>query len=139
MTQEQLPLLTVLVLENFALFPHSLVHFRLASLSPVQRKTLEQAASSGEKILVIKSRTGVINAPRQSDLHRIGVTARVEPGIETRDYDFIRVIGEQRAELVELQELQGELKASVCLLPHIAAKDATARDAFASAMAAHED
>jgi ATP-dependent Lon protease len=139
MTQEQLPLLAVLVLENFTLFPYSLSHFRLGALSPVQRKVLEQAASSGEKILVIKSRTGLINAPRQSDLHHLGVTARVDPGIDAREDSFIRVIGEKRAELVELQEHQGELKASIRLLPHIAAKDSIARDAFSPAMAAREE
>jgi len=139
MTQEQLPLLAVLVLENVTLFPHSLRHFFLAKMSPAQRKILEQAASSGEKILVIKSRPGVINAPCQADLHRIGVTARVGPGIEFQEHSSIRVIGEQRAELVQLQEHQGELKASVRLLPHIAAKDSIARDAFSLAMKSQED
>lgn len=107
MTQEQPPLLAVFVLENFALFPHSVAHFGLEQLSTVQRTILEHAITSGEKILVIKSGTGLLATACQSDLHGIGVTAKVDPRGEAWDPGSIRVVGEQRAELVELQEIQG--------------------------------
>jgi ATP-dependent Lon protease len=134
-TEERLLTLPVLVLKDFALFPHCIARFHVEQMSPAQRHMLENASASNTSIFIIKSRSGVIETPTQADLHRIGIVARAGPKQTAGKWTAIQVSGASRGELVDLQHAQERLTAQVRQLPHVPAKDEAALEAFKTAMA----
>ena len=139
MTEELLLTLPVLVLKDFALFPHCIAWFQLELMSETQRQMLENAFLSNTSIFFVKSRSGVIDTPTQADLHRIGIVAKAGPKRTSSNRTRIEVSGTSRGELVELQPSQKWPTAQVRHFPHIPTKDETSGIALTAAMASWEE
>lgn len=134
MTEEPLLTLPVLVLKDFALFPHCLAWFQLELMSETQRQILENASASETSIFVVKSRSGVIDTPNQADLHRIGIIATVGPKRTFSNSTRVQVSGSSRGELAALHPSQNGPTAQVRQLPHVPAKDEASGSALKAAM-----
>lgn len=134
MTEEPLLTLPVLVLKDFALFPHCIAWFRLELMSETQRQILENASASEIPIFVVKSRSGVIDTPNQADLHRIGIIATVGPKRTFSNSTRVQVSGSSRGELAALHPSQNGHTAQVRQLPHVPAKDEASGNALKAAM-----
>jgi ATP-dependent Lon protease len=138
--EEHLLTLPVLVLKDFALFPHCIAWFRLELMSQTQRQMLENAFTFNTLIFIVKSRSGVVDVPTQADLHRIGIVATVGPKRTSSNSTRIEVSGASRGELLELQTTPQFPTAQVRHFPHIPAKhDEAALDALKAAMAAWDE
>jgi ATP-dependent Lon protease len=136
---EHLFMLPVLVLKDFALFPHCIAWFTLELMSQTQRQMLEHASISETPIFIVKSRFGIVDAPTYTDLHRIGVVAKAGPKRTFSNSTRIQVSGASRGELVDLHSSQEWPTAQVRRLRHIPAKDEAAGDALRAAMASWEE
>ena len=135
MTEESLLTLPVLVLKDFALFPHCIAWFTLELMSQTQRQMLEDASTSGTSIFIVKSRSGIVDSLTQADLQRIGTVAKVGPKRTFGNSTRIQVSGVSRGELVDLHPSQEWPTALVRRLRHIPAKDEAGGDALRAAMA----
>lgn len=135
MTEESLLTLPVLVLKDFALFPHCIMWFHLELMSEAQRQMLENASASNTPIFIIKSRSGVIDAPTQTDLHRIGTIAKAGAKRTLSHAIRIEVSGSSRGELLSLESVQNGSVGQVRLFAHVPAKDETSGNALSAAMA----
>lgn len=135
MTEESLLTLPVLVLKDFALFPHCIMWFHLELMSEAQRQMLENASASNTPIFIIKSRSGVIDAPTQTDLHRIGTIAKAGAKRTLSHATRIEVSGSSRGELLSLESVQNGSVGQVRLFAHVPAKDETSGNALSAAMA----
>jgi ATP-dependent Lon protease len=133
--QESLLTLPVLVLKDFSLFPHCIMRFQPEQMSQTQRQMLESASASGTQIFIVKSRSGIVDAPTQADLHRIGTIAKAGPKHTVGKWAAIQVSGVSRGELVDLQPSQEWPTAQVRQFRHIPAKGEAALDALKAAMA----
>lgn len=134
MTEELLLTLPVLVLKDFALFPHCIAWFQLELMSETQRQMLENASASNTAIFIVKSRSGITDTPTQADLHRIGIVAHAGLKRTFNNSTRIEVSGASRGELVDLQASQGWPTAQVRHFPHIPAKDEGSGNALRAAM-----
>lgn len=139
MQDEHLLTLPVLVLKDFALFPHCIAWFTLELMSQAQRQMLEHASTSETPIFIIKSRSEIVDAPTHTDLHRIGVIAQVGPKRTFSNSTRIQVSGASRGELVGLQSSQEWPMAKVRRLLHIPAKDEAGGEALRAAMSPWEE
>ena len=135
MTEESLLTLPVLVLKDFALFPHCITWFQLELMSETQRQMLENAFSSNTPMFIVKSRSGVIDTPTQADLHRIGIVAKAGPKRTSGSGTRVGVSGASRGELVDLQPSHEWPTAQVRRFPHSPAKDEASGNALRVAMA----
>jgi ATP-dependent Lon protease len=135
-TQEQPEIvsLPVLVLKDLVLFPHCVMRFRPSEMPASQRELLERAAENNEQLFIVKSRTGVVDMPQRTDLPRVGVIATAGPKLTMGDRTAIPVTGKRRAELLDLQESQGEIKVSIRLIPQVVANDEALLDASQAMM-----
>jgi ATP-dependent Lon protease len=132
-------MLPVLVLKDFALFPHCIARFLIEHMSPVQREILENASASNTLIFIVKSRSGLVDTPTQADLHRIGIVAQAGPKHTGGKWTAIRVSGASRGELLSLEPAQNGSIGQVRLFPHVPAKDETSENALKAAMAVWEE
>lgn len=99
---------------------------------------LENAFSSNTPIFIIKSRSGVIDTPTRSDLHRIGIVARAGPKRTSSNGTRIEVSGASRGELLSLEPAQNGSVGQVRLFPHVPAKDEASGNALKAALALWE-
>jgi ATP-dependent Lon protease len=136
---EHLLTLPVLVLKDFALFPHCIAWFTLELMSQTQRQMLEHASNLETPIFIVKSRSGLVDASTPADLHRIGTVAKAGPKRTFSNSTRIQVSGASRGELVGLQASQEWPTAKVRRLLHIPAKDETGGEALRAAMSPWEE
>jgi ATP-dependent Lon protease len=138
-TEESLLTLPVLVLKDFALFPHCIARFRVEQMSQTQRQMLENASALETPIFIVKSRSGIVDAPTQADLQPIGIVAKAGPKRVAGNRSSIEVSGKSRGELLSLQSTQNGPIGQIRLFPHVSAKGEAALSALGAAMAAWEE
>jgi ATP-dependent Lon protease len=126
--------LPVFVLANFAVFPGAVLYVRLDTLSDLQRQAINRASASSGKLFIVKSRQDELETPTQSDLHSTGVIARIEVRQSVQEHLRIAITAETRAELLELQQIEGILHTRVRVIPNVAVTDAKGTELFRDAM-----
>lgn len=140
MAQEAAEILTLALLPHpqLSFFPGCLANLREPEGSPLQKAALDHAARSGEQLFWVKQRGPSIASPKTGDLYRIGTIAKHGDTYSRDGLSHVRLVGENRGELLGIEEEQGLLKARVRLLPHVSAAGEVAEKLIQQALDTYE-
>lgn len=105
-----------IALRGMTVLPSMIVHFDISR--PKSVKALETAMMADQKIYLITQQNPDVAEPGFGDLYRVGTVAVIK-NLAKLPKDIIRVMveGLERAELVDLDEDGGYLKAEVAIYP----------------------
>lgn len=141
MPSDSPPIVDLVVLPDpqISFFPGCIANLREDELAPSRKAALDHAAQTGQKMFWVKQRDASVISPQIKDLYRIGTIARRAESYLRDGSSVVRVVGEDRGELLEMQAEEGLLKGRVQLLPHIPAKDKAAQLSIQSAIDRFEE
>jgi ATP-dependent Lon protease len=102
-------------LRGMTILPSMVVHFDISREKSI--KAVEQAMLKEQEIFVVTQRDPDVSEPEQKDLYRIGTVGVIKQLMRLPKNVFrVLVEGTERAELLELEEVDGHLQAEVEVL-----------------------
>lgn len=126
---EELRHIPAVALRGMTILPAMIVHFDISRKMSI--KAVEQALLKDQRLFVVTQRDPGVKDPVLEDLYRVGTVVEIRQVVKMPN-EIVRVLAEglQRAELTDLEEVDGYLNADILVFDEEEEMDEATREAL---------